>query len=317
MSSSGNTVGAFPDAAPDAPPEEQPTAASSSTSYSFSQSTLRERHVPLREDISARRMQYFTKITRGESAAAPSEIPAEDRVPPPTPSIHPDSAATTHEPTPSSQPQDQAPTPTATNPAGTSSKASQPPSEDPQGSSFECNICLDMASDPVITLCGHLFCWPCIHRWIEAKLPASNTCPVCKAGLTKEGLIPIYTKGRKHPRDEPEPSIPNRPSGQRPEPPPPENPNPFGFMGDFPLFNGLGFGMMPGVGAFQVGNTTINFGLGFGLIPSLIGLSIALISQFQNRNQPNNAPTAQDQQLFVSRIIWLFGLLAFIYILFS
>jgi len=29
---------------------------------------------------------------------------------------------------------------------------------------FECNICLETASEPVITLCGHLFCWPCIYQ---------------------------------------------------------------------------------------------------------------------------------------------------------
>ncbi|XP_069775727.1 uncharacterized protein [Narcine bancroftii] len=29
---------------------------------------------------------------------------------------------------------------------------------------FECNICLDTAKDAVISLCGHLFCWPCLHQ---------------------------------------------------------------------------------------------------------------------------------------------------------
>ncbi|KAK9666872.1 hypothetical protein RND81_14G217500 [Saponaria officinalis] len=23
---------------------------------------------------------------------------------------------------------------------------------------FECNICFDLANDPIVTLCGHLFC---------------------------------------------------------------------------------------------------------------------------------------------------------------
>lgn len=31
-------------------------------------------------------------------------------------------------------------------------------------SMFECNICLDVVNEPVITLCGHLFCWPCIYE---------------------------------------------------------------------------------------------------------------------------------------------------------
>lgn len=28
---------------------------------------------------------------------------------------------------------------------------------------YECNICLETASEPIITSCGHLFCWPCIY----------------------------------------------------------------------------------------------------------------------------------------------------------
>ena len=31
-------------------------------------------------------------------------------------------------------------------------------------SAFECNICLELAQDPVVTLCGHLYCWPCLYR---------------------------------------------------------------------------------------------------------------------------------------------------------
>ena len=31
-------------------------------------------------------------------------------------------------------------------------------------SSFECNICYEIAREPVVTVCGHLYCWPCIYR---------------------------------------------------------------------------------------------------------------------------------------------------------
>ena len=29
---------------------------------------------------------------------------------------------------------------------------------------FECNICFDAAKDPVVTQCGHLYCWSCLHQ---------------------------------------------------------------------------------------------------------------------------------------------------------
>jgi E3 ubiquitin-protein ligase RNF5 len=29
---------------------------------------------------------------------------------------------------------------------------------------WACHICLDEAEEPVATLCGHLYCWPCLHE---------------------------------------------------------------------------------------------------------------------------------------------------------
>ena len=67
---------------------------------------------------------------------------------------------------------------------------------------FECNICLDTASNPVVTMCGHLYCWPCLNNWLKSGSPASNTCPVCKSGTSRESVIPIYCRGQdiKDPR---------------------------------------------------------------------------------------------------------------------
>ena len=74
--------------------------------------------------------------------------------------------------------------------------------------SLQCNICLDTARDAVVSMCGHLFCWPCLHQvlntstfvlflepstltqlyshcvkhstqWLETR-PNRQICPVCK-----------------------------------------------------------------------------------------------------------------------------------------
>eukprot|EP00002_Diphylleia_rotans_P010919 TRINITY_DN215_c0_g2_i3.p1 TRINITY_DN215_c0_g2~~TRINITY_DN215_c0_g2_i3.p1 ORF type:complete len:253 (+),score=29.25 TRINITY_DN215_c0_g2_i3:54-812(+) len=85
---------------------------------------------------------------------------------------------------------------------------------------FDCNICLDTASDPVVTFCGHLFCWPCIYKWVELHSD-SPICPVCKAELSTAKMIPVYGRGRgvePKNRDEPSANVPHRPTGQRTEP---------------------------------------------------------------------------------------------------
>ncbi|XP_009784751.1 E3 ubiquitin-protein ligase RMA3 [Nicotiana tabacum] len=65
---------------------------------------------------------------------------------------------------------------------------------------FDCNICLDSAHDPVVTLCGHLYCWPCIYKWlqVENSNPGSEEtpkCPVCKAHISNSSLVPLYGRG--------------------------------------------------------------------------------------------------------------------------
>ena len=32
-------------------------------------------------------------------------------------------------------------------------------------STFECNICYELGREPVVTLCGHLYCWPCLYKY--------------------------------------------------------------------------------------------------------------------------------------------------------
>ncbi|KAI3471524.1 hypothetical protein Pfo_028174 [Paulownia fortunei] len=74
-----------------------------------------------------------------------------------------------------------------------------------EGSYFDCNICLDLAKDPVVTCCGHLFCWP--------------ECPVCKGEVTIKNVTPIYGRGNnmREPNVDCSLKIPLRPQARRVE----------------------------------------------------------------------------------------------------
>ncbi|RWW12574.1 hypothetical protein GW17_00023761 [Ensete ventricosum] len=109
--------------------------------------------------------------------------------------------------------------------------------------SFECNICFELARDPVVTRCGHLFCWPCLYRWLNGHSHSSE-CPVCKAIVEEKMLIPLYGRGDNSidPRSKsvPDMNIPQRPAGQRPATSPQPDPNQFQytnpwFMGGAPM----------------------------------------------------------------------------------
>ncbi|CAN4112324.1 unnamed protein product [Withania somnifera] len=85
---------------------------------------------------------------------------------------------------------------------------------------FECNICFELAQDPIVTLCGHLYCWPCLYEWLQVH-SHSHECPLCKALIEEHKLVPIYGRGKasSDPRSRSRPgiSIPKRPVGQRPQ----------------------------------------------------------------------------------------------------
>ncbi|CAG8452370.1 2366_t:CDS:2 [Funneliformis mosseae] len=152
-------------------------------------------------------------------------------------------------------------------------------------SEYECNICFDTASSPVLTLCGHLFCWPCLHQWLEAQYQ-NPLCPVCKAGCGQDKVIPIYGRGKeaKDPRQNSD--IPNRPAGQRPQPQ--RDPN------------------QPGAQFFPVSSFHSNaFGPHFSIsasaiFPSLFGAQFTF--------PPPNGPPS-PQQAFVSRLLLMLAIL--------
>ncbi|XP_059438761.1 E3 ubiquitin-protein ligase RMA1H1-like [Corylus avellana] len=66
---------------------------------------------------------------------------------------------------------------------------------------FDCNICLDFAHEPVVTLCGHLYCWPCIYKWLHVQSASLASdehpqCPVCKADISHTTMVPLYGRGQ-------------------------------------------------------------------------------------------------------------------------
>lgn len=63
------------------------------------------------------------------------------------------------------------------------------------GGFFDCNICLDMAKEPVVTCCGHLFCWACFYQFSVDSNSNTKECPVCRGEVTDASITPIYGNG--------------------------------------------------------------------------------------------------------------------------
>uniref|UniRef100_A0A0N4Z6N0 RING-type E3 ubiquitin transferase n=1 Tax=Parastrongyloides trichosuri TaxID=131310 RepID=A0A0N4Z6N0_PARTI len=157
---------------------------------------------------------------------------------------------------------------------------------------FECNICLDTANDAVVTMCGHLYCWVCLSYWIDSK-PSKKCCPVCKAALSKDKIIPIYGRGgnKVDPRSK---KVPPRPRGQRTE----EPSNQFG--------------------NFNWGNENggLHFSLGIGFFPIAYMSSFFNIPNNNNENRNNLEDTREQMQenmlanyslyLAIAFLVWLF-----------
>ncbi|KAL1452278.1 hypothetical protein WDU94_006564 [Cyamophila willieti] len=85
-----------------------------------------------------------------------------------------------------------------------------------KGQMFDCNICLDTAKDAVISMCGHLFCVFQLAVLMRT-CPSRQTCPVCKAAIDRDKVIPVYGRGGNSKTD-PRDKVPPRPQGQRTEP---------------------------------------------------------------------------------------------------
>ena len=152
---------------------------------------------------------------------------------------------------------------------------------------FICNICLDPVKDPVVTQCGHLYCWPCLFRWLNAH---HRDCPVCKSGVSRENVIPIFIEGNK---EDPRKKIgaaggdtPSRPLGQR-----------------LPTLN-LAAGDAGGQGG-QMGS--VSFQGSFGFFPSLFGLQF--LNFIPNANTDTTRPLTPEElhQEHLTRVLFAMG----------
>lgn len=61
---------------------------------------------------------------------------------------------------------------------------------------YACNVCFEVASNPILTACGHLFDWECLYQWLSLPSQlACPVCPVCKSACDIPSLTPIYGRG--------------------------------------------------------------------------------------------------------------------------
>ena len=158
---------------------------------------------------------------------------------------------------------------------------------------FDCNICLEPASDPVVTMCGHLYCWGCLYKWLRVRND-QPTCPICKTEVSRERLVPIYGRGRPHidPRNkevvDDEMRIPDRPAAAS-RPPAAEHD-----------------GSAAAAASALSSAAAATAESGFDALASLFGLRVA---------QPGNSNVAvrgtlsreEEQQAFLSRVLLLLG----------
>ncbi|KAL9690524.1 hypothetical protein QQ045_010926 [Rhodiola kirilowii] len=65
---------------------------------------------------------------------------------------------------------------------------SQSSSSSSRSQIVNCNICWKKADTPLVTGCGHLYCWGCLLKWVRKV----SNCPMCRTRLTPDYVVPIY-----------------------------------------------------------------------------------------------------------------------------
>jgi hypothetical protein len=88
----------------------------------------------------------------------------------------------------------------------------KPMSEDDSPPHWRCLLCGKPFQSPVISRCGHMFCWSCISTHLESN----SSCPICSEHVEKSNLIPIYGQAKQSACDD-RPPPPKAPRVEAPQ----------------------------------------------------------------------------------------------------
>ena len=51
-----------------------------------------------------------------------------------------------------------------------------------------CSLCKDSLKSPIVTKCGHIFCYSCVFN----HLKTNKLCPICHKEINIESLTPVF-----------------------------------------------------------------------------------------------------------------------------
>lgn len=207
---------------------------------------------------------------------------------------------------------------------------------------------MEIPLEPVVTFCGHMYCWPCLFRWMQATSgqvmsaggPASS-CPVCKSAVTTETVIPLYGRGNERSR-----STNTSSSSSSSTTPPNTTSSGIGSTtsraagaGDSSNAEGGSIPARPqaqrteatdnrhgggggGGGAFETtggggfNNVNVHFSAGFGFFPSLFGLQFQTVGVCPPRGATAPFSPEEIHHQFLERVLLSVGMLIIFFMLF-